>query len=485
MFDVSAIVWLLALPICQGFILSTGSGSERVCFGELGCFDQKPPFRSSSRPFSVLPKSPADLKTQFLLRTRATPTSDVQEIVSDAASVQKSHFDGSKKTKFLVHGFTHHGKRQWLQDLAAELLRAEDVNVIIVDWGNGAGLPYDQASSNTRVVGAQIAQLINAMIKTAHSSPDKFHIIGHSLGAHVSGYAGERVKNLGRISGLDPAGPYFEGTPPKVRLDPTDAVLVDNIHANGAGILSIGMGTKQAMGDVDFYPNGGAEQPGCDSNLLKKILHTGWNAVTLGLYGAEAAVSCSHERSYYLYTETINSVCPFKAFPCANFEDFDAGKCLHCNGNGCSRMGYHADKSSAKGSLYLETKSASTYCGYHYQVNITADTPMDGEVHIQLHGTKQDTDLLPLTKGSGEIKNNGDKVSHLVVTRTDIGNVTGITVKYDKTAGLLTTWMYPDNWKVMGVSILEGKTEKTSSFCAYGKSIKSHSQTDFKVTGQC
>lgn len=66
------------------------------------------------------------------------------------------------------------------------------------------------------------------------------HIIGHSLGAHTAGYAGERIEGLGRITGLDPAEPYFQGMPPHTRLDPTDAKLVDVIHTDGTSIFLLG-----------------------------------------------------------------------------------------------------------------------------------------------------------------------------------------------------------------------------------------------------
>lgn len=44
----------------------------------------------------------------------------------------------------------------------------------------------------------------------------------------------------GNFLGLDPAGPYFEGTPPEVRLDPSDANFVDVIHTNAAHFPTVG-----------------------------------------------------------------------------------------------------------------------------------------------------------------------------------------------------------------------------------------------------
>lgn len=45
---------------------------------------------------------------------------------------------------------------------------------------------------------------------------------------------------MGRITGLDPAEPYFQGMPTNVRLDPTDAQLVDVIHTDGKSIFLLG-----------------------------------------------------------------------------------------------------------------------------------------------------------------------------------------------------------------------------------------------------
>lgn len=77
----------------------------------------------------------------------------------------------------------------------------EDCNIICVDWENGATLPnYVRAAANTRLVGKQLAMLIQGLQKLGLTL-DKVHMIGFSLGAHVAGFAGAELKNLSRISG--------------------------------------------------------------------------------------------------------------------------------------------------------------------------------------------------------------------------------------------------------------------------------------------
>ena len=89
------------------------------------------------------------------------------------------------------------------------LLNRKDLNVILVDCSKGAGFPYGQALGNTRLVGAQIAELIRFLMITSTKSPSSFthgfYIVGNSLGVHTAGYAGSYLRargmRLGRITG--------------------------------------------------------------------------------------------------------------------------------------------------------------------------------------------------------------------------------------------------------------------------------------------
>ena len=107
-----------------------------------------------------------------------------------------------------MSSFHLENKNTWAIRLKRALLDREDCNVILVDWSKGATSPYQQAAGNTRLVGAQIAELIRFLISSSFGSPDfaeGFYIVGFSLGAQSAGYAGTYLKDhgmaLGRITG--------------------------------------------------------------------------------------------------------------------------------------------------------------------------------------------------------------------------------------------------------------------------------------------
>ncbi|CAN2390689.1 Belongs to the AB hydrolase superfamily. Lipase family, partial [Pristimantis euphronides] len=220
----------------------------QVCYSRLGCFTDEPPWSGTlERPISRLPWSPQRINTRFLLYTRGNLNSYQEVRADDHATIANSNFQTNRISRFIIHGFIDNGQNSWLVDMCQAILQAEDVNCFCVDWSGGSLALYTQAANNIRVVGAEIAYFIDTLLLVYAYSTSKVHLIGHSLGAHAAGEAGKRRPGLQRISGLDPAQPYFQYTPPVVRLDPSDALLVDAIHTDGTTTI-LKLGNQKGMG---------------------------------------------------------------------------------------------------------------------------------------------------------------------------------------------------------------------------------------------
>ncbi|XP_045130543.1 pancreatic triacylglycerol lipase-like, partial [Portunus trituberculatus] len=347
------------------------------CYGVYGCFSLGPPFFSMARPINAFPLQPHELEPTLCLYTRDTPAHCQRLPIFNVRAVRKTSFRPDAEVKILTHGYLEHGEKRWLKKMTEEYLAWGDVNVVVVGWVTASGPPYTQAVANVRLLGAMLGRFLLNLQDEIGVSASRVHFVGHSLGAHMAGYMGQYMQThgatLGHITGtspgLDPAEPYFEGTDPVVRLDPSDATLVTVIHTDAGPILTGGLGMLQPSGHYDFYPNGGITMPGCGAHLGESLVKEQGNipydpySETLCSLTTEKIdhvfkrirrfIGCNHIRSYEYFTESINAVCPFLGIECPSWESYQLGACWSCGGparqrgsggggRSCARMGAHA-----------------------------------------------------------------------------------------------------------------------------------------------
>ncbi|KAJ9597567.1 hypothetical protein L9F63_011568, partial [Diploptera punctata] len=229
-------------------------------------------------------------------------------------NLEDSNYNGSHVTILYVHGWSQTGNDSRLDDLKDAILHNMDANVILVDWGTTAHIPYPQAVSNTRIVSAQILRL---------------------------------WKHLTKKKGAD-----------KLKLNRDDATFVEVIHTNGRPTLPLlGLGIYQRLGDVDFYFNGGWDQPGCtnDENLHLRVF-------------------CPHVRSLLYYVEALkNPDCKFwgiKRSQSRTILSILSGGWLSrylvslrkCKIDTCIPVGLDSIKYPARGAFDVATSNSVPYC---------------------------------------------------------------------------------------------------------------------------
>merc|ERR1719270_1097721 len=436
-----------------------GSDNNTKCFDGLGCIEISEKWYDLSRPINLLPLDREVVNTQFLLSTRDQLVATRLDL-KDAQMVEDAGFKGDRPTKIIIHGFLDTGQEAWVKDMTSALLDAEDCNVIAIDWGGGSLPLYSQAAANTRLVGLEVANLIVVLVEEHQAYSGDFHIIGHSLGAHIAGYAGERIPGLGRISGLDPAEPLFQGMPPEVRLDPGDAKFVDVIHTDSKEFYKGGLGMEQPVGHVDFYPNGGKAQPGCSFLDFPYLPSINGNVEDITLPPADSVArnlfACGHNRVIDLYIDSIlhTDKCPMVGHQCQDYTTFTSGDCYSCRQDGasCSVMGYGASKhSSWKGDqiqMFLDTDSSSPYCNYLYLVELDLASPKESETWVQgflkvtLVGDKDSLVEYDLTPEESVKFFHGEMYKYQIQSPTDLGKVTVVQLY----------WSYDDQVKLFDLS---------------------------------
>ncbi|XP_068593422.1 phospholipase A1 member A isoform X2 [Cebidichthys violaceus] len=314
------------------------------------------------------------LQVQYLLLTRGNADcaqAFTHESLTETQQ-QPSYFNVSRPTKVIVHGYRAIGsKPSWVTQLARALLRAQDVNVVMVDWVYGASFAYNLVVENYKEVAVQISVLIN-QLEQHGCTLESFHFIGISLGAHVAGFVGTLFEGkIGRITGLDPAGPMFKGADIFDRLDSSDAQFVDAIHTD-----SDYFGISIPVGHVDFFLNGGKDQTGCARSRFTSM------------YGY---VICDHMRALHVYMSALNGSCPLVGIPCSSYEDFLKGRCLDCDvfKGTCPTIGLSLNSGIVvspvpkEQKLFLLTTSSAPFCSHHLLLQLEV-SPLDKSAEVEV-----------------------------------------------------------------------------------------------------
>ncbi|XP_050499392.1 pancreatic triacylglycerol lipase-like [Diabrotica virgifera virgifera] len=379
--------------------------TQSVCYDVVGCFNL--PHKNS--PLQKTPESPELLKTKFYLYTRSTDFTEPEVLYYDDNdnSLNSSSFRISGPLKVVVHGYMSKWNEKAAMIITNSYLKMYDCNVILMDWHMGARGPhYPVAAANTELVGRQLGILLTNMVKKG-LDPRNIHLIGFSLGAHVSGTASESLKDkgylLGRITGLDPASPLFRNNYLREnykKLDRSDAKFVDIIHTDSSPFVTDGFGLWDPIGHVDFFPNGGQDQPGC--NDVKDSI-----VVSHFEKGLSKELVCSHVRSFLLYREALQNeldkkngntkACEFIAYNCPRGRAaFEEGSCfpqLHHQNHSTvepafgTEIGRIGESAKGEGVMFFSTRGESLYCGTQLQAIIELSDkngPLKGILKLQI-----------------------------------------------------------------------------------------------------
>ncbi|XP_032708198.1 phospholipase A1 member A isoform X1 [Lontra canadensis] len=336
-----------------------------------------------------------NLKVQFLLFTPLDPSCG--QLVQESSDIQNSGFNVTLGTKLLIHGFRALGtKPSWIDKFIGSLLRAANANVIAVDWVYGSTGVYFSAVENVVKLGLEISRFLRKLLVLGVPE-SSIHIIGVSLGAHVGGTVGHFYKGqLGRITGLDPAGPEYTKASLEERLDPGDALFVEAIHTDADNL-----GIRIPVGHVDYFVNGGQDQPGCPT-----FIHAGYSYLI-----------CDHMRAVHLYISALENSCPLVAFPCVNYKAFLAGQCLDCFNPfllSCPRIGL-VEQSGVKieplpkeVKVFLLTTAQAPYCVHHSLVEFYLQEPRNKDTLISVTFLSSNiTSLVKITIPRQELQGKG------------------------------------------------------------------------------
>ncbi|XP_076392737.1 pancreatic lipase-related protein 2-like [Megachile rotundata] len=267
----------------------------------------------------------------FYLYTNDRCNDSVQIYVGDTDSVRRGQFDPEKPTVFIIHGWANSYLSRICEYIRNAYFEHGEYNIILIDWKGLSTAEYFWVSNRVPKMSKYVASMID-FLETQGMDLSKTTIVGHSLGAHIAGLSSYYAKNkVNYVVALDPAASNFYDKGPGTRVSKENAKHVQVIHTNHI------LGMYAALGDADFYVNGGKDGSGCFLPVL-----------------------CPRVRAYEYFAESINHK-GFLARKCDNFTDYKLGK---CESNEAAYMGGAVPDLNAKGIYHLSTHSKPPFAKY-------------------------------------------------------------------------------------------------------------------------
>ncbi|XP_011699621.1 PREDICTED: phospholipase A1-like, partial [Wasmannia auropunctata] len=217
-------------------------------------------------------------------------------------------FDRSKPVFFMVHGFIANSSSHHFSELASVLIK-RGYTVFSLDWADAScyndpgsksllePIYYLFAIRNAHKISDYLTRYIKEVIDICHVSLKNMIFMGHSLGAHIAGFAGKSFQKLRYgifplLFGSDPAAPIlFALKSCENRFCKSDAERTIVIHVSILGI-------QKSLGHLDLWPNNGINQPACGDKITG-VTNT----------------SCTHNIGLLYLRSTLLDDCVFDSVP--------------------------------------------------------------------------------------------------------------------------------------------------------------------------
>ncbi|XP_037907878.1 phospholipase A1 1 [Hermetia illucens] len=247
----------------------------------------------------------------------------------DIHKVFKRDLDFAKKTIIFINGFFS-TERNLIQNIRNIAKCSNLHDVLILNFARSLQMLYNTAMHNIPVFAYAVLRILDTLVQNKLSK-HQIVLVGHSQGAHIASAAAklfhqQHAWRLPLVIALDPAIPCD----PKrqyVNREVAEQVLV--IHTDHKQF-----GLKDAMGTIDYYPNGvDKQQPGCKDP------------------------TCSHEKAVQIFAESVCNPGSFMAVRCKDWDAFQKNMCYR---GGVVPIGLRIPPGT-KGKYYSMTKREAPF----------------------------------------------------------------------------------------------------------------------------